>query len=129
MGQTKNQYIPGVCNIGTAEIKKRKQAGWIGLAATIVLWGLLIYLNVAPAWRLLLFFPAMMSAIGFLQAYMHFCAYYGFTALFNYGDFGKKDTIQQAEFRVQDRRKAWQIVIYSVLIGIAVALLSYMFQL
>lgn len=129
MEQTKNQYIPGVCNIGPVGIKKRKQAGWMGFAATVVLWGILIYLNVAPAWRLLLFFPAMMSAIGFLQAYMHFCAYFGFAALFNFDDagiFGKTGTVQQAEFRVQDRRKAWQIVIYSVLIGIAVAILAYM---
>jgi len=43
MNIQKNQYIPGVCNIGTEEIKKRKQAGWIGLIATIVLWGI-IYL-------------------------------------------------------------------------------------
>lgn len=128
MEKTKNQYIPGVCNIGPAGIKKRKQAGWMGLAATVVLWGLFIYLNAPPVWRLLLFFPAMMSAMGFLQAYMHFCAYFGFAALFNFDDagiFGKTDTVQQAGFRAQDRRKAWQIVIYSVLIGILVAVLAY----
>jgi len=125
MEQTTNQYVPGVCNLGLAEIKRRKQAGWIGLAATGVLWGALIYLNADSAWRLLLFLPAMMSAIGFLQAYMHFCAYFGFAALFNFGDVGKTDTVQQAEFRAQDRRKAWQIIIYSMLIGITVAILAY----
>lgn len=129
MEPIKNQYTPGVCNIGPAEIKKRKQAGWMGFAATIVLWGLLIYLNATPGWRALLFFPVMMSAAGFLQAYMHFCAYYGFAALFNYGDFGKIDSVIQAEFRAKDRLKAWQIIVYSSLIGIVVALLAYMFQL
>ena len=53
------------------------------------------------------------SAIGFLQAYMHFCAYFGFASLFNFGDVGKTYTVQQAEFRSKDRSKAWQIVIYS----------------
>lgn len=125
MQTAQNQYIPGVCNIGDEEIKKRKQAGWAGLAATVILWGIFIWIDAAPVWRLLLFFPAMMSATGFLQAYMHFCAYFGFTALFNFGDVGKTDSVQQAEFRAKDRRKAWQIVIYSVLIGIAVAALAY----
>lgn len=56
---------------------------------------------------------------------MHFCAYFGFASLFNFGDVGKTDSVQQAEFRVKDRRKAWQIVMHSVLIGIAVAILAY----
>lgn len=125
MQTVQNQYIPGVCNIGDEEIKKRKQAGWMGLAATVVLWGIFIWLDAAPVWRLLLFFPAMMSVTGFLQAYMHFCAYFGFASLFNFADIGKTDSIQQAEFRSKDRRKAWQIVTYSILIGIAVAALAY----
>lgn len=125
MEQAKNQYIPGVCNIGEEEIKRRRQSGWIGLIATVVLWGIFVWLDVTPVWRLLLFFPAMLSATGLLQAYMHFCAYFGFVSLFNFGDVGKTDSVEQAEFRAQDRRKAWQIVTYSILIGIAVATLAY----
>ena len=121
------KYIPGVCNIGPAEIKKRKQAGWMGLVATIILWMAFIWFDVPSAWRLLLFFPAMMSATGFLQAYTHFCAYFGFASLFNFGDVGKTDSVSQAEFRAKDRRRAWQIVIYSILIGLAVALVGYFF--
>lgn len=68
----------------------------------------------------------MMSATGFLQAYMHFCAYFGFASLFNFGDVGKTDSVQQAEFRAQDRRRAWQIVIYSILVGATVAFLAYL---
>ena len=121
------KYIPGVCNIGPAEIKKRKQAGWMGLVATIILWMAFIWFDVPSAWRLLLFFPAMMSATGFLQAYTHFCAYFGFASLFNFGDVGKTDSVSQAEFRAKDRRRAWQIIIYSVLVGVAVAFLAYLF--
>lgn len=125
MKLTQDKYIPGVCNIGEEEIKKRKQAGWMGLVATIALWALFIWFDVSQAWRLTIFLPAMISATGFLQAYMHFCAYFGFASIFNFGDVGKTDTIQQAEFRVKDRRKAWQIIIYSILIGIVVALAAY----
>lgn len=124
--EIQNQYIPGVCNIGPAEIKKRKQAGWTGLIATAILWAAFIWFDVPAVWRLTLFFPAMMSATGFLQAYMHFCAYFGFASLFNFGpQVGKTDSVSQAEFRVKDRRKAWQIILYSVLIGAVVAMVAY----
>ncbi|MCP6719206.1 MAG: hypothetical protein KJI71_03175 [Patescibacteria group bacterium] len=121
----KNEYIPGVCNIGPEEIKKRRQTGWIGLIATVALWMLFIWLDIPRIWRLALFFPAMMSAVGFLQAYMHFCAYFGFASLFNFTEIGKTQTIEQSEFHTKDRRKAWQIIIYSVLIGLTVSLIAY----
>ena len=127
METIQDKYIPGVCNIGPAEIKKRKQTGWMGLVATIVLWTAFIWFDAPYAWRLLLFFPAMMSAAGFLQAYMRFCAYFGFASLFNFGDVGKTDSVQQAGFRAKDKRRAWQIIIYSVFVGVAVAFLAYLF--
>ncbi len=121
-----NKYVPGVCNIGRSEIKRRKQAGWTGLIITVILLGLLIYFNMPRPWRLVIFIPAMIMAIGFLQAYMHFCAYFGMHGVFNFSsDIGKTDTVEQAEFRSMDRRKAWQIIAYSAIIGAVVAIISY----
>jgi len=122
---TKNKYVPGVCNIGPAEIKKRKQAGWIGFGDTIVLLGILIYFNATPIWRLTLFIPAMMLSTGFLQAYIHYCAYLGLASLFNFNDVGKTDTIQLEELRTRDRQKAWLIIIYSLLIGLTITFFPY----
>ncbi len=124
--QTQNQYIPGVCNIGKSEIKRRNQGGWVGLVITVVLYSLLVYLGIPHIWRLIIFIPAVMAAIGFLQAYMHFCAYFGMHGVFNFNpDVGRTDTVEQAEFRAMDRRKAWKIIIYSVIIGAAVAIIAY----
>lgn len=124
--ETKNHYIPGVCNIGPAEIAKRKQAGWSGLIATVILWGIFITFGTPHAWRLLLSLPSAMAASGFLQARMHFCAYFGFASLFNFGSaVGNTDDVLEAEFRAKDRKKAWQIAIYSALIGLAVALIAF----
>lgn len=123
--ETANQYIPGVCNIGNEEIKKRKQAGWTGLIVTVALWVLLVWAEVSPLWRLTLFLPAMMSATGFLQAYSHFCVYFGFANLFNFGDVGKTDSVEQAEFRAKDKKKAWNILLSSILIGLGVAAFAY----
>ncbi len=123
----KSEYVPGVCNIGPAEIRARRMAGWMGLGATILLWILLFVFRVPTAWRLLLFFPATMSAVGFLQAAMHFCAAFGMRGVFNFGpNVGKTDTVEQAEFRRKDRRKALTILLYSSLIGIVVAAAGYL---
>jgi len=122
---TQNQYNPGDCNIGPDEIIMRIRGGWFGLVLTILVWLLFAVFQTPSGWRLTLFFPAMISATGFIQAKMHFCVYFGFAALFNFGEAGKRDTVNQAEFRKKDRRKAWQIVILSGLIGIIVAVLGY----
>ena len=126
MMTAKAEYVPGVCNIGPAEIRRRRQSGWIGLGVTILLWGAFLVFRVPAPWRLLLFFPAMMSATGFLQAALHFCAGFGVRGVFNFGsEIGRTDTVEQAEFRLKDRRKARLISLYSVLAGIATAIAAY----
>lgn len=120
-----NHYVPGVCNIGKEEIRKRMRTGWSGLILTVITATLLLWLGADRPWRLLILIPATMSAIGFIQAYSRFCVYFGFGHLFNFGETGKTDTIEQAEFRAKDRAKAWQILGYCITIGLIVALLFY----
>lgn len=121
-----NKYIPGVCNIGPAEINMRRRAGWIGLAVTVVLWIGLVLLGVSAYWRLLLVIPASLGATGFLQAYLHFCAGFGMKGLFNFGsEVGKTETVSQQEFRAKDKKRALQISGYSIAIGIMLALIAY----
>jgi hypothetical protein len=46
--------------------------------------------------------------------------------VFNFGpEVGKTDTVEQAEFRLKDRRKARLIGLYSALVGIAVAFAGF----
>jgi len=117
------EYIPGVCNIGPAEIRMRRRGGWFGLGATIFLWAVFIVFRVPGPWRLFLFLPAAAGATGFIQAAMHFCAGFGLRGVFNFGpEVGKTDTVEQAEFRKKDRRQANLIGLYSIAIGIVVAI-------
>jgi hypothetical protein len=125
MDQPTSQYVPGVCNIGPAEIRLRKRLGWWGLVITIILWAGLVWLGAPAAWRLIVFLPVFFSANGFLQGFMHFCAGFGMKGAFNFGPtVGKTDTVSQAEFRAMDRKKAQQIFAYSALIGIVVVLIA-----
>ena len=121
------EYIPGVCNIGPAEIAVRKRFGWLGFALTALLWALLAIFHAGRVWLLLLFFPSALSAVGFIQGAMHFCAAFGLRSVFNVAsEVGRTDTVLQAEFRTQDKKKARQILGYSVAVGLLVSLVAYL---
>jgi len=116
------EYQAGTCNIGSAEIAKRKQTGWIGAGATVVLGLALVFFHVPAVWRLSLFAPAFLAATGFLQGFMHFCAAFGMRGVFNFGpQVGKTEEVEQAEYRRKDKQKALQIITYSALIAIVLA--------
>jgi hypothetical protein len=120
------EYIPGVCNIGRAEVRQRKLLGWIGLAVTVAGWIACSVFEVAPLWRLALFAPASIAATGFLQAAWHFCATFGVLGRSNFGpNVGKTDSVEQAESRRQDRRTALKIILLSLLVGAIVAAAAY----
>ncbi len=118
-------YVPGVCNIGKSELARRQAAGWIGLILTLVLFGLLAFIDAPHIWRLLIFIPAMMAAIGFFQARMQFCAYFGMRGVYNFEDVGNTESVLQAEFRALDRRRAWQMIIYSLIAAVLITALAY----
>lgn len=120
-----NKYIPGVCNIGKQELRKRKASGWAGLVLTLLAVWLLWYFNTGKWWRLLVFIPAVMGAAGFIQAYSTFCVYFGFKHLFNFGNLGSEDTVEKIEFRRKDRRRAWQLVGYIFLTAVLVTLIVF----
>lgn len=117
-------YEPGVCNIGPAEIARRRRAGHVSLAVTVVLFTALVALGV-PHWvRLLLVLPAGASASGYLQAQLHFCAGFGSQGVFNFGDVGTIQTVADPQARARDRRRSMEIGLASLAIGVAVALVA-----
>jgi uncharacterized membrane protein YbhN (UPF0104 family) len=120
------QYIPGVCNIGRSEIKKRRALAWIGLVATAALAILFVLLRSPALWRLWVFLPAMLSALGFLQSAWHFCAKFGLRGEFKFGPtIGKSGTQQPAESRKKDRRTALLVIGLSAMIGAVTAAAAY----
>jgi len=120
-----DHYVPGTCNIGPAEIERRRRAGWIGASVTAVAWLGLLILQVHPLWYLLLTFPAAAAATGFLQAYLHFCAHFGLQGLFNFDSrIGQTEQVSRIDFQRADRRKAWQIIWTAMAIGFGVSLVA-----
>jgi hypothetical protein len=119
-----DQYVPGTCNIGPAEIALRRRVGHTGLIGTVVLAAVLLAVDAAPAWRLLLALPAALGAAGYLQAWLRFCANFGWRGVYNFDALGHEQRVAAEEARAQDRRRAVLVAVGSAATGLAVALLA-----
>lgn len=119
-----NVYVPGVCNIGPAEIRRRRASGWIGVAIAVVFLVVAFAVGLPAPWRAFVALPVGIAAGGFLQAAFRFCANFGMRGLFNFGDVGVEEEVYQAEYRRKDQRKAVLIVGLSLLIAAVTAVVA-----
>src|SRR3954462_9704767 len=110
-------YRPGVCNIGPAEIARRRRSGHIGVLAAVILFAVLVAIDAPPLARLLVAAPAIIAASGYLQARLRFCAGFGSAGVFNFGDVGTTDSVADTAAKRADRRRALQISAVSFAIG------------
>jgi len=117
-------YRPGVCNIGPRETSRRRRAGHVGLAATIGLLALLVAVDAPPVTRLALAIPATISASGYLQARLKFCAGFASLGIYNFGETGDSVAVADEAARAADRRRGLQISVASFAIGVAVGVLA-----
>ena len=119
-------YQPGVCNIGPAEIRRRRTSGYVGLGLAVVFLVMAFALGWAAPWRLLVALPVFLSAQGFLQAAFRFCVGFASRGLFNFGELGSEETIHDKEFRRKDQRKALLITLLAFVIAAVVSVLAYL---
>ena len=119
-----DQYVPGSCNIGPAEIALRRRAGHAGLVVTAALGAALLRSDLPRAWRLTLAVPAAGAASGYLQARERFCADFGWRGVYNFDRRGQEQPVAADQALAQDRRKAMRIAAASAAIGVGVALVA-----
>jgi hypothetical protein len=115
-------YVPGVCNIGPAEIARRRRAGHVGAVAAVGILVALVAIGAPPIARIVIALPAAVSASGYLQARLRFCAGFGSIGVYNFGEAGTTNAVEDPEARRRDRSRARQISVASGLIGLAVGL-------
>ncbi len=118
-------YVPGVCNIGPAERRKRRRLGWGGLVVVLVALVAFPLFGTPDVLRLLIAVPAAAGANGFLQSAMHFCVGFAMRGLYNLGTtLGTEESVMDASQRRADQKKGAQIMLYSLLIAAAVVLIA-----
>jgi hypothetical protein len=120
-----HDYQPATCNIGPAEIAARRRSGHAGAAAAVALVAVLVAAGVPAPWRIVVAAPAAVSAAGYLQAAMRFCAAYGWAGVFNFSDrLRTTESVADARARAADRRRALEIGGLSLLAGLAAGILA-----
>jgi hypothetical protein len=120
-----NSYKAGTCNIGNAEIKRRKSLGIVFLIISCVLIVILFVFSQPKFYRMLSTVPLFISALGFLQAKSKFCAYFGIIGLENFKNLGKEQKIIIAEYKRKDRMRSLKLIIQSLLISVIVSSIVY----
>jgi hypothetical protein len=124
IAETSLDYQPGACNIGPAEIARRRRGGHVGLVASVGLFAVLVLVDAPAPARLLVALPAIAAASGYLQARFHFCAGFGSRGVYNFGEVGPMIEVVDPEARARDRARARQIGFASVAIGVAVGVIA-----
>jgi len=111
------EYIPGTCNIGKGEVRRRQLVALVGLFFSI---STLLAFNTVDApteVRLGIFFPLMVASVGFVQSRSKFCLAYGFAGTFNVGKMGDIKRVSSKEDRAADRKTALVILGKSFLLA------------
>jgi hypothetical protein len=111
------QYIPGSCNIGKGEIKRRQFVALLGLFLSIFALVTLISVDAPANSRIGIFFPLMMASVGYVQSRSKFCLAYGFAGTFNVGKMGQISRVASPEDRAADRKTALTILGKSFLLA------------
>ena len=115
-------YQAGVCNIGGAEVARRRQVAILGGVLFLALALYSIIQNFSPIATLILLAPASIFAIGFVQSRKRFCLAYGLMGTFNFQKLGSITKVEDKAALAADRRMAFQIIIQSM--GLALILTS-----
>jgi hypothetical protein len=118
---TRTDYQPGVCNIGPAEIARRRRAGHVGLVVSVLVLGLLVIAGAPPLVRLIIALPVAAAPSGYLQAWLKFCAGFGSRGIFNFGPVGATEEVADPDARRLDQARSRRISMVSVAIGAVVA--------
>lgn len=115
-------YQAGVCNIGGAEVTRRRQVAILGGVLFLALALYSIIQNFSPIATLVLIAPASIFAIGFVQSRKRFCLAYGLMGTFNFQKLGSITKVEDKAALAADRRMAFQIIVQSM--GLALILTS-----
>jgi hypothetical protein len=111
-------YIPGTCNIGKGEIRRRQLVALVGVFFSISTLLTFNTVDAPTAIRLGIFFPLMVASVGFVQSRSKFCLAYGLAGTFNVGKMGDIKRVASKEDRAADRATALKILGKSFLLAL-----------
>ncbi len=124
-----SQYIPGTCNIGKGEIRRRQLVALFGIFLTISSATALLATGQDRTARLSIFVPALVFSVGFVQSRSKFCLAYGLAGTFNFERLGKISRVQSIEDRKADRKTAITILLKSTALAVLITAVFFVLPL
>ena len=122
-------YIPGSCNIGKGEVRRRQAVALIGAVLSAFTLAGLISTSAAPGARLGIFIPLLVASIGWIQSRKKFCLAYGFMGTFNFGKLGQLSKVSDKSAQAADRKTALSILAQSLSLAAILTLIVYLLPL
>ena len=119
------EYIPGSCNIGKGEVRRRQVVALAGAVISATSLVGLISTDAARSARFSLFIPLMVFAIGFIQSSKKFCLAYGFLGNFNFGSLGQISRVSDPIAKKADRKTALTILAQSIALALGLTLTTF----
>jgi hypothetical protein len=126
---SESPYQAGVCNIGPAEIARRRRVGHVLTAVSVALLVVLIAVHAAPIARFVVALTAAGAASGYIQARLRFCANYGSRGVYNFGEPGRTSAVADRAARAKDRLRSAQIGLAAGVIGLATGIVAVLLPL
>lgn len=124
-----NTYVPGTCNIGQGEIKRRQAVAIFGLFLIAISSIGILTTDQDRGARLSIFIPAVIFSIGFVQSRKKFCLAYGLAGTFNFGKLGQISKVQSLEDKKADRKTAVFILFQSIALAGAITAIFFILPL
>jgi len=122
-------YIPGTCNIGKGEIRRRQFVALVGAVISAIYLAGLVSTSAAPGARLGIFIPLTVASIGWVQSRKKFCLAYGFMGTFNFGKLGELSKVSDKSAQAADRKTALLILGQSLSLAAILTLIVYLLPL
>ena len=116
-------YIPGTCNIGTGEIRRRQIVALIGAVLSLVTLIGMITSSAPRSARFGIIAPLAIASIGWVQSRKKFCLAYGFMGTFNFGKLGQISRVSDSASKLADRKTASKILGQSLFLALALTLI------
>ena len=119
-----SQYQAGVCNIGEAEVAKRRQVSYFGGFLYLSFVSSALLRDFTTASTISAIFPAMIFAVGFIQSRRKFCLAYGLMGSFNFQKLGTLTHVEDRDSLKADRKTAISILTQSLVLALLLTALA-----
>lgn len=117
-----DDYLAGVCNIGTEEVRQRLITSFVGLGIALASAAWLLAVGAPRGARWIVLVPLLIWSVGLVQARRRFCVAYGMLGTFNFGKLGKLSRVNDPAFRRADRITVLKIAGLALVYALAATL-------